>query len=71
MEINQTIRLVAKTKFGKERIKRDGDTFVVLEIRDNVACLSSRGAMIAPPNGNSRWIALPIDRDFEIKKSES
>ena len=66
MTPGQTIVLRGKTKYGKDRIRRDGDVFVVKSISNNVVCLGGeQGAMIEPPNGNVRWIKLQNDTNFE------
>ena len=66
IKVGQTVKLVAKTKHGRERLKRDGNIFVINRIMNSVPCLNSAGIMITPPNGNSRWVAIPVDKDFEV-----
>ena len=66
MTVGSKIRLVGKTKLGKERVKRDGDLFIVKAFADNVSCIGGKVVLVSPPNGNMRWIAMQNDQDFNI-----
>ena len=61
------IKLVAKTKFGKEKIKKDGDVFLVSEIRDNLPCFNGATGMliISDCSGSVRWIRMKNDENFK------
>jgi len=65
------MKLIGISKKGKERIKRDGDEWVVLRVEDRVLFSSDPGPwlFVIPPNGDeraSRWIHKTRDPNFEI-----
>jgi hypothetical protein len=67
-EDGMMIKLTAKTRHGKNRIKQFGDTWQVIRHSPQVACLDgAQGILIEPADGNHsgrRWIELANDRDF-------
>jgi len=63
--MKKQIILTPKTRKGKNIILRDGNEFVLLEIRENVPCLrGGTGLFILPPNKNFRWVNKKDDENF-------
>ena len=63
------VKLIPKTKKGKERIKQYGDTGVVFEVRDKVSFSDDRGpwllVLAADPKG--RWVHETRDKNFTVE----
>ena len=71
IQTGDKIQLKGKTKHGKNRIQHFGDEFWVSDIRDKILTTKHKGvpgpfAMIFSTTGDSRWISLDNDPDFEI-----
>lgn len=67
------VTLEGKSRKAKNRIRDDGDKWMVLEIRETVGFSTEKGPwmLLAPLNGslnNYRWIHETNDADFAIKK---
>ena len=65
------MKLAAKSKKGKERLKRDGDEWIVIRTADTVLFSPKKGPwlFIIPPNMDqhaSRWIHATDDENFQI-----
>lgn len=72
------MRLAAKSKKGRERLKRDGaDGWQVIRTRDTVQFSSERGPWLfvaKTPDGRgpeSRWIHATRDTDFAIVEDDA
>ena len=65
------MKLIGISKKGKERIKRDGDEWVIIRTEPRVLFSTKKGPwlFIIPPNGPaaaSRWIHATDDENFQI-----
>ena len=57
MKIGDTIKLIPKTRHGKNRVHEHGDVGTISNIR-------SASFLSITPDGDWRWIDLSDDRDF-------
>ena len=65
------MKLIAKTKKGKERIATHGDEWDIVFIRDCVQFSDIKGnwALVrSKKTGDERWINLVTDHNFETVK---
>jgi hypothetical protein len=64
------VKLVAKTKKGKQRIKQHGAWWVVVSLGTPACCNDEPAVMVKPLDVHStsdlRWIQTFDDPDFEI-----
>ena len=62
-----TVKLKGKSRKGKNRIREHGDTWTILERRENVRCCIGPALLIKSADGKDlRWISERNDRDFDI-----
>ena len=65
------MKLIPKSKKGRERVKRDGDFgWKIIETRDRVLFTTTPGPWWLIKNdtpNSSRWVHSTNDIDFEIK----
>ena len=68
------MKLLAKTKKGRERCKRDGDTgWKIIEVKNSVLFSDELGPWWHISNGNpdaSRWVHATKDKDFQLVGEE-
>ena len=66
-----TIKLIAKTKKGRERLQRDGDTgWKVIQVENSVQFSDTIGPWWLISNGKSeasRWVHATNDKDFKLR----
>ena len=67
------MKLIGISKKGKERIKRDGDEWIIIRTADRVVFSTKKGPwlFINTPDGDertSRWIHASDDENFKIIK---
>ena len=56
MELGDKIRLIPKTRHGKNRVNEHGDFAIVIHIKESMFCVST-------PDGDWRWIDRWNDSD--------
>jgi len=71
-----TLTLSGKTQKGKNRIRENGVLWRQLCGPKACQCLDNeRGVLVHPlnrfDNDGDRWIAFPVDRDFDIDRVET
>lgn len=70
-QFGQTIKLIPKTRTGKNKLQNKRNLWRVTNVLESVICLNNdRGFCIAEINEekrwpDSRWIRLPIDENFD------
>ena len=67
----KTVRLIAKSRHGKNIINGFGDTWIVAETRATVECKPGCGTCmkVVPARSDAhdvRWVAEKDDPDFEL-----
>jgi hypothetical protein len=69
LSVGANIILIPRTKYGKERMKRFGNLWRVVEVRNiMVHCCNGPAVRIESFVGNDcRWLCRPVDRDFDIE----
>lgn len=72
---NDTIHLKGKTQKGKNRVREQGSTWMVLFIRDSVLFSSLPGpwlmvASLSSSKAHIRWVHIKNDVDFEIEEDK-
>ncbi len=58
MKIGDTIKLIPKTRHGKNRVHEHGNTASVVHMKTS-------SISVETPDGDWRWIDLSDDRDFD------
>ena len=65
----EIVTLKGKTAKGKQRIKRDGDTWTIEKRSDKVFFSGEKGPWLLITNGDpdrSRWVHMFNDQNFEV-----
>ena len=58
MKLGDTIKLISKTRHGKNRVHEHGDTATVVHMRSSCFCVET-------PDKDWRWIDNTNDKDFD------
>ena len=61
MMAGQQIKLIAKTKHGRDRISQHGSLRTIKEIKSDKILVGNETDL--------RWIDIPVDRDFVVELS--
>ena len=71
IEPGNQVKLKGKSKHGKNRIQRFGEDFWISEVRDRIHTTAHKNLpgpflMVFSKTGDSRWVALSDDPDFDV-----
>jgi len=72
--LNKKVIIGARSAKAKQRLKRDGDKWVVRKVEDKIQFSQKKGPWLLIDNGNpnaSRWVHAHIDDHFLVKLDES